>query len=172
MPYSSVLPKRIHARAFLRYLILICLTTAMPAFAAELAPVFTLPGRSQPVSLAALRGKVVYVDFWASWCTPCRKSFPWMNNLQKRYADQGLVIVAVNLDKSRELSDRFLSEVPAELTIAYDPEGKVASAYQVKGMPSSYLIDRDGRIHNSHIGFREETAGDMENTIQALLQQH
>jgi cytochrome c biogenesis protein CcmG, thiol:disulfide interchange protein DsbE len=172
MHYRSVLPKRIHARVFFRYLLLISLTTAMPVFAAELAPVFTLPGRGQPVSLAALRGKVVYVDFWASWCTPCRKSFPWMNSLQKRYADQGLVIVAVNLDKSHELSDRFLSEVPAELTIAYDPEGKVASAYQVKGMPSSYLIDRTGRIHTSHIGFREETAGEMETTIKDLLQQH
>jgi len=170
MQASTVLSKRITARPFLRYLLLISLATATPVFAAEQAQAFTLPGRDQPVSLTALRGKVVYVDFWASWCIPCRKSFPWMNSLQKRYADQGLVIVAVNLDKTRELSDHFLSEVPAELTIAYDPEGKVASAYKVKGMPSSYLIDRAGRIHSSHIGFREETAADMEVAIKALLQ--
>jgi thiol-disulfide isomerase/thioredoxin len=167
MHVRSVLPRR----SFLFYLLLFSLVTAAPVSAAEPAPVFTLPGRDQPVSLAALRGKVVYVDFWASWCVPCRKSFPWMNSLQKSYADQGLVIVAVNLDKSRELSDRFLSEVPSELTIAYDPEGKVASAYQVKGMPSSYLIDRAGRIHSSHIGFREESAAAMEATIKDLLQQ-
>jgi cytochrome c biogenesis protein CcmG, thiol:disulfide interchange protein DsbE len=172
MHFRSVLPRRITARSFLHHLLLISLATASPVFAAEPAPVFTLPGRDQPVSLAALHGKVVYVDFWASWCVPCRKSFPWMNSLQKRYADQGLVIVAVNLDKTRELSDRFLSEVPTALTIAYDPEGKVASAYQVKGMPSSYLIDRTGRIHSSHIGFREETANDMEAAIKDLLQQH
>jgi cytochrome c biogenesis protein CcmG, thiol:disulfide interchange protein DsbE len=172
MQASTVLPKRVSAPPFLRYLLLIGLATAAPVFAAELAPTFTLPGRNQPVSLAALHGKVVYVDFWASWCIPCRKSFPWMNSLQKRYANQGLVIVAVNLDKTRELSDRFLSEVPAEVTIAYDPEGKVASAYKVKGMPSSYLIDRAGRVHSSHVGFREETAGDMEATIKDLLQQH
>lgn len=172
MHFRNVFTGRVTTRSILRYLLLISLATTNPIFAAELAPEFSLPGRGQPVSLAALRGKVVYVDFWASWCAPCRKSFPWMNSLQKRYADQGLVIVAVNLDKSHELSDRFLSEVPAELTIAYDPEGKVASAYQVKGMPSSYLIDREGRIHNSHVGFREETAGDMETTIKDLLLQH
>jgi cytochrome c biogenesis protein CcmG, thiol:disulfide interchange protein DsbE len=171
MHLSTVLPKRITARSFLHYLLLISLATATPVFAADPAPEFTLPGRDQPVSLAALRGKVVYVDFWASWCAPCRKSFPWMNSMQKRYGDQGLVIVAVNLDKTHELSDRFLSEVPAELTIAYDPEGKVASAYKVKGMPSSYLIDRTGRIHSSHIGFREETASGMEAAIKDLLQQ-
>jgi cytochrome c biogenesis protein CcmG, thiol:disulfide interchange protein DsbE len=172
MHVRRVFTKRGVAWPFLRYLVLIGLTTVNPIFAAEPAPAFTLPGRDQPVSLAALRGKVVYVDFWASWCIPCRKSFPWMNSLQKRYANQGLVIVAVNLDKSRDLSDRFLTEVPAELTIAYDPEGTVASAYKVKGMPSSYLIDRAGRIHSSHVGFREETTGDMEATIKELLQQH
>jgi len=170
MHARRVFTRRTVTWPFLCYLFLIGLATANPVFAAEPAPEFTLPGRDQPVSLAALRGKVVYLDFWASWCTPCRKSFPWMNSMQKRYGDQGLVIVAVNLDKTRELSDRFLSEVPAELTIAYDPEGKVASAYKVKGMPSSYLIDREGRVHNSHIGFREETAADMETTIKTLLQ--
>jgi cytochrome c biogenesis protein CcmG, thiol:disulfide interchange protein DsbE len=172
MHARRILAKRAAARSFLFHFLLFSLVTAAPVFAAEPAPAFTLPGRDQPVSLAALHGKVVYVDFWASWCVPCRKSFPWMNSLQKRYADQGLVIVAVNLDKSRELSDRFLSEVPTELTIAYDPDGKTATAYQVKGMPSSYLIDRAGRIHSSHIGFREESAADMETAIKDLLQQH
>jgi thiol-disulfide isomerase/thioredoxin len=137
----------------------------------EPAPDFSLPGRGETVSLASLRGKVVYVDFWASWCGPCRKSFPWMNRMQSRYADQGLAIVAVNLDKSRELSDEFLKETPANFRVAYDPEGKAASAYRVKGMPSSYLIDREGRIRSSHIGFREENSASMEAAIQALVQQ-
>lgn len=141
------------------------------AVGAEPAPDFTLPGSSQPVSLSALRGKVVYVDFWASWCQPCRKSFPWMNSLQQRYRDQGLVVVGVNLDKSRELSDRFLHDVPAAFTVAYDPDGRAASAYHVKGMPSSYLIDRQGRIHSSHIGFRDDNTAPMEAAITSLLQQ-
>ena len=156
----------------LRFLLLAALVGGLPAEAGEPAPGFSLPGNNaQTVSLAALRGKVVYLDFWASWCQPCRQSFPWMNSMLKRHADKGLVIVAVNVDKSRELSDRFLKDMPAQFTIAYDPEGKVASAYKVKGMPSSYLIDRQGRLHSSHVGFRSENTAAMESAITSLLQQ-
>lgn len=154
----------------IRCYVLLGFLFAFPAAADNLAPDFSLPGRDQTVSLGALRGKVVYVDFWASWCQPCRQSFPWMNRLQKQYQQQGLVIVGINLDKSRELSDDFLKKIPADFTVAYDPEGKVASAYRVKGMPSSYLIDRQGRIQKTHIGYREETSGDMESAIRALLE--
>jgi peroxiredoxin len=94
-----------------------------------------------------------------------------MNDLQQRFGNQGLVVVAVNVDKSRELSDKFLQSVPAQFTIAYDPEGKTASAFHVKGMPSSYLIDRQGRIHSSHIGFRDDNTASMEAAITSLLQQ-
>jgi thiol-disulfide isomerase/thioredoxin len=154
--------------------LLLLLVTSIPysVYAAELAPDFTLPGRDQPIQLQSLRGKVVYVDFWASWCQPCRESFPWMNSLQKRYGDQGLVVIAVNLDKSRELSDKFLQQVPASFSIAYDPDGVVATAYHVKGMPSSYLIDRQGHIQNSHIGFRADSAEALEASIKTLVQQH
>lgn len=93
-----------------------------------------------------------------------------MNRLQKQYQQQGPVIVGINLDKSRELSDDFLKKIPADFTVAYDPEGKVASAYRVKGMPSSYLIDRQGRIQKTHVGYREESSGDMESAIRALLE--
>lgn len=157
---------------FLRYcglLLMMFLAGAAPAMADEIAPDFVLPGRDQPVSLSTLHGKVVYLDFWASWCTPCRKSFPWMNTMQQRYGDRGLVIVAVNLDKERALAERFLKETPARFTISFDPEGKVAAAYKVRGMPSSYLIDPQGRIRSSHIGFRETGADDLEKTIQSLL---
>ena len=91
--------------------------------------------------------------------------------MQKQYREQGLVVVGINLDKSRELSDDFLKKIPANFTLAYDPDGKMATAYRVKGMPSSYLIDRQGRIQKTHIGFREETIGDMESAIRALLEQ-
>ncbi len=90
--------------------------------------------------------------------------------MQKQYQDLGFVIVGINLDKSRELSDEFLKKIPADFTLAYDSKGKVATAYRVKGMPSSYLIDRQGRIQKTHIGFREETSGEMESAIRALLE--
>ena len=158
----------------LRFCLLLALVLpfAYSANAADLAPDFNLPGRGQPLKLQALRGKVVYVDFWASWCEPCRKSFPWLNSMQQRYGDQGLVVVAVNLDKSRELSDKFLEQVPASFNIAYDPEGAVATAYHVNGMPSSYLIDRQGHIQSSHIGFRTDKADALEASIKTLIQQH
>jgi len=159
-------PSAAHVRRYLLFGFLFVL----PAAADYVVPDFSLPGRDQTVSLGALRGKVVYVDFWASWCQPCRQSFPWMNRLQKRYQEQGLVVVGINLDKSRELSDDFLKKTPADFIVAYDPEGKVASAYRVKGMPSSYLIDRQGRIQKTHIGFREETSADVESAIRALLE--
>src|SRR5436190_21459373 len=86
---------------------------------APVAPAFTLPGLKGDVTLESLRGKAVLVDFWASWCGPCRQSFPWMNDLQRKYGDKGLAIVAVNLDKDREFASSFLAEVPASFTVAF-----------------------------------------------------
>ncbi|MDX1824805.1 MAG: TlpA disulfide reductase family protein [Thiohalomonadales bacterium] len=137
---------------------------------AEPAPDFQLPTKTEPVSLQSLEGQVVYLDFWASWCKPCRQSFPWMNAMQAKYHAKGLRVVAVNVDSDSEQVKRFLSRYPAEFVVAYDPQGKIASQYQVKGMPSSYLIDRQGNIHASHIGFRDEDKTAIENQINRLLQ--
>lgn len=145
------------------------LTFATPVFAADPAPDFKLPSAKGMVELSKLKGKVVYVDFWASWCTPCRKSFPWMNELHKKYKDQGLEVVAVNLDKSREPIDEFLAKIPADFTIAYDPSGGAATTYKVSGMPSSYLIDRNGQLQVAHIGFRDKDKVTMESKIKELL---
>jgi cytochrome c biogenesis protein CcmG/thiol:disulfide interchange protein DsbE len=139
-----------------------------PLWAAD-APDFSLPATDGTVKLADLKGQVVYLDFWASWCSPCRKSFPWMNEMQRRYRARGLTVVAVNLDKDRALAQQFLAAMHPMFTIAYDPEGKVASRYDVQAMPSSYLIDRSGRVVSRHLGFREDDKAAMEQTIRALL---
>jgi thiol-disulfide isomerase/thioredoxin len=123
------------------------------------------------VSLAPLRGRVVYVDFWASWCTPCRRSFPWMNEMQARYAKDGLVIVGVNVDKRPADAERFLRDTPASFTIAFDGEGKAPAAYDVKAMPSSFLIDRHGIVAVVEEGFHDEHLNDLEARIRALLAQ-
>ncbi len=141
------------------------------AQAQEPAPGFSLEGIAQQVKLEEYRGKVVYLDFWASWCTPCRKSFPWMNEIKQRYADQGLEIIAINLDKERKDSEAFLAATQPSFTIAFDPEGTTAVRYQVMGMPSSYLIDRNGQLHNSHIGFRDKDKAALEQQLKGLLQQ-
>jgi peroxiredoxin len=148
---------------------LLCLAFLAPAWANEAAPEFSLPTDQGEISLDALHGQVVYLDFWASWCVPCRKSFPWMNEMTARYKDLGFRIIAVNMDTDRSLIERFLEKYPADFTIAYNPEGDVAESYRVQGMPSSYLIDRQGTIHSTHVGFRDSEKAGIEAEIRALL---
>ena len=139
------------------------------AIAAETAPDFALPTNAGTLTLAELKGKVVYLDFWASWCPPCRNSFPWMNEMTHRYNRQGLAVVAVNLDKDRELAARFLNEVPANFIVAYDQKGSVADDYHVPGMPSSFIIGRNGNIQSTHIGFRNEDTPELEASLRTAL---
>jgi cytochrome c biogenesis protein CcmG, thiol:disulfide interchange protein DsbE len=103
--------------------------------------------------LRELRGKVVLLDFWASWCGPCRESFPWMNDLQRRHG-KDLVVLAVNVDRDRKLAEQFLAITPADFRLAYDPNGELATQFNVTGMPMSFVIDRHGRIRHAHRGFR------------------
>jgi thiol-disulfide isomerase/thioredoxin len=135
------------------------------------APGFVLPGDRGAVSLDSLRGKVVYLDFWASWCGPCKKSFPWMNSLQKRHAADGLHVVAINLDEKREDAAAFLAKVPANFTIVYDPAGATAKAYKIKGMPSSALIGRDGQLLWLHTGFNEANMAQLEAEVRTALRE-
>ncbi len=151
---------------------LLCLCTG-PLAAAEagsVAPVFSLPSvKGETLALTALRGKVVYVDFWASWCGPCRRSFPWMNEMQQKYAAKGFTVVAINVDKKRADADRFLAQVPANFPVVFDEAGATPAAYAVKGMPSSYLIDARGHVTYVERGFQDESKAGLEARIVALL---
>lgn len=139
------------------------------AMAQTAAPDFILPGDAGQVILSEQRGKVIYLDFWASWCPPCRESFPWMNAMQEKYGERGLKIIAVNLDKDRNDAKSFNAAANSLFTIVYDPEGATAEQYGVMGMPSSYLIDRDGQLQGTHIGFREKDKAKLEQKIIQLL---
>ena len=154
--------------------IVFCLAASAAASAWSLeagspSPELNLPGRTDAVNLAGMKGKVVYVDFWASWCGPCRQSFPFMNDLQAKYKAQGFEIVAVNLDARRDDADKFLNEVPAQFTVAFDAKGDSAKRFEVRGMPSSYLIGRDGRIVAGHKGFKDEDRREVESGIASAL---
>lgn len=133
------------------------------------APELELPGLKDAINLAKLKGKVVYVDFWASWCGPCKQSFPFMNDLQSRYGGGGLEIVAINLDARRDDAERFLAEVPARFTLAFDPKGESARRFEVKAMPSSVLIGRDGKVVAAHKGFKEGDRKELEERIAQLV---
>ncbi len=144
----------------------------LPALAVEQgndAPEFDVAGQTTNVKLSTYRGKLVYLDFWASWCGPCKKSFPWMNDMQKRYGSQGLQVVAVNLDAKRTDALEFLSIVPVNFMVGFDPAGAVARSYGVKGMPSSVLITPDGHVIAMHEGFNDGDKTELENRIRTNL---
>jgi thiol-disulfide isomerase/thioredoxin len=135
------------------------------------APPLALPdAKGATVSLADLKGKVVYVDFWASWCAPCRRSFPWMGEMQAKYGAQGLVVLAVNVDRKRADADRFLATTPGAFTIVFDPSGATPTAWNVKGMPTSYLVDRRGRVVHVDAGFRDDMKPALEAKLKAALE--
>lgn len=135
------------------------------------APGFALPaGDGKTLNLSDYKGKVVYLDFWASWCGPCRKSFAWMNEAQAKYGAQGLQIVGVNLDQKNEDARSFLKDMPAKFAVAFDQSGKVPGSFGLKGMPTSYLIGRDGKVIAEHIGFKEADRAALESKIQLALE--
>lgn len=156
-------------RLFLPVLLAIA-ASAIAAAPGSPAPGLSLPAASgEAVDIGKLRGKVVYVDFWASWCGPCKRSFPWMNEMNRKYADKGLAIVAVNVDKKRADAERFLAVTPAQFTVVYDHAGATPAAWQVKAMPTSYLVDASGKVVFVESGFRDEHKDDVEQRIRAAL---
>ena len=136
---------------------------------AQQAPAFSLAGDNGKIHLKQYRDKIVYVDFWASWCKPCRESFAFMNEMQRKYASKGLQIIAINLDEQRSAASAFLSKYPAEFNIAYDPQAKTPAAYGVKVMPTSYLLDRKGNIIFTHKGFKHNQTDELEQRIAQAL---
>jgi cytochrome c biogenesis protein CcmG, thiol:disulfide interchange protein DsbE len=135
----------------------ICLTAFVPVYAAS------------SLDLTSLGGRVVYLDFWASWCGPCRQSFPWMETLKSTYGAQGLEIITVNLDGDRADADKFLKQFHPTFDVRFDPKGKLAEFYKVQGMPSSVLIDRHGVTRFTHVGFRPVDGPVYEAQVRQLL---
>ena len=115
-------------------------------------------------------GHVVYLDFWASWCTPCRRSFPWMNEMQKKYGDKNFRVVSVNVDSDPKLAQEFLAKIPADFSVLYDPNGNLASEMKLKGMPSSFIINAKGIVVSAHVGFNDKKKVRYEQEINHLLQ--
>jgi len=124
---------------------------------------------SHPLDLGELRGTVLYVDFWASWCTPCAKAFPFMNQLDRELKHQGLRVVAVNLDEERSDAEKFLARHSANFTVVTDRKFQCAKGFDVQAMPSSYLVDRAGIIRHVHLGFRSSDSEQIRRLVKQLL---
>lgn len=123
------------------------------------------------LDLTQYKNKVIYLDFWASWCGPCRKSFPWLNEMHAKYQDKGLVIIAVNLDRDIKSANRFLEAFPADFLLYSDPKGVQATNYKIVGMPSSYLFSGTGELQTQHVGFKKSAQDSYEASIVKLLEQ-
>lgn len=125
----------------------------------------------ESVDLTQYKNRIVYLDFWASWCGPCKKSFPWLNEMQEKYRDRGLVIIAINLDRDKQRAEQFLTKIPAQFLLYSDPTGELGRKYQLQGMPSSYIFDGDGKLAEKHVGFKQSDTDLYERNIVKLLDQ-
>jgi len=143
----------------------------LPADPGKEAPGFQLTAlkTGQVMSLAEFRGKVIYLDFWASWCGPCRKSLPLYEKMKSEFSPEKFQIVAINLDENRDDAVRFLDKHPVSYTVLLDPAGTAASLWQVRAMPTSFLLDIDGRVVQSWAGFYPSHLGEIEDAIRSTL---
>jgi cytochrome c biogenesis protein CcmG, thiol:disulfide interchange protein DsbE len=134
------------------------------------APEFDIAGQTGKLKLSDFKGQYVYLDFWASWCGPCRQSFPWMNAMHEKLGPKGLKVVAISVDKKQEDAKQFLVETPAKFLIGYDTAGDTPRAYGVKGMPTSLLIGPDGKVLFTHVSFKESDKAEVEQKIAKAMQ--
>jgi len=142
--------------------------------ASQISVAGTLPTlqAADEFDIQTYRGQLVYLDFWASWCPPCRTSIPWLNRMQAKYRDQGLVIIGINNDDNLAERQAFLQQVPIDFKLVADPQRLLAKRYRTTGLPYSLLIAPDGRIVGTHHGFAKEQQPQLEHVIKRTLHRY
>lgn len=123
------------------------------------------------LDLAAWRGKVLYVDFWASWCAPCRQAFPFMAGLLQRHAGEGLAVVTINQDRQRAAGEAFLRQLDAHLPVIWDADGALGQAWRINAMPTTLVFDRKGTLRLRREGFQPQDLAATRVTVEALLRE-
>ena len=164
--------RRIVSIAFTLGVMAVAMPSIMAAVSKPTPNVAVQAANGAAVRLGDYKGKVVLIDFWASWCPPCKTSFPALDLLYRAYQEKGLEVLAVNLDERRQDADAFLGAHPHRLTVLYDPKGVSPQAFGVKGMPSSFLIDRAGNIRFTHMGYSGNVDDSYRQEIAQLLSEH
>jgi peroxiredoxin len=145
---------------------------AVPVLAAvpKVAPDITLTALSgESIRIADLKGQVVLLDFWASWCIPCRRSFPEVDALHRELKPKGLTVIAVNVDEQQKNAYTFLEKYPHTMTVAFDPKGTAAQAFDLQAMPSSMIVDRRGRVRFTHEGYTDKTISQFRSEVLQLI---
>ena len=136
------------------------------------APDFSLPGKAgEMVSLSKLKGQVVMLNFWASWCGPCRTEMPLMDQIYKKYSAAGFTLLGVNVDTDSADAQKFLAQVPVSFPVAYDRENKVTKQYEVAAMPSTVFIDRKGKVRALHRGYKPGDENEYLSEIRSLIRE-
>jgi peroxiredoxin len=139
---------------------------------ASIAPSFSLPSRAgDTVSLGQLKGKVVMLNFWASWCGPCRQEMPLLDQMHKRYSSLGFTLIGVNVEANTKDAERWLQDTPVSFPVLFDRDSKVSKAYDVSAMPSTVFIDRKGNLRYLHRGYKPGDESEYLNQIRALLKE-
>lgn len=131
-------------------------------------PLTSLEG-GKGYDLQQLKGKVIYIDFWASWCASCAKSFPYLNQLHEAYKDKGLQVIGINMDESGQDAKAFLNNHAAQFSVAADASKQCAANFAMEAMPATYLIDKKGFIRHVHLGFRAGETADLQQKVEQLL---
>jgi len=161
--------------AMLPALLLVTLALVLPTWAgvAEVpAPGFTLQSSDgKPVSLAQFKGDVVMINFWASWCGPCRQEMPLLNDIYKQYEAMGFTLLGVNVEPHASAANAWLKKTPVSYPILYDPNSQVSQLYQVQAMPTTVIIDRKGIVRFVHSGYLPGDENQYMNSIRALIVQ-
>ncbi|MEM9058096.1 MAG: TlpA disulfide reductase family protein [Pseudomonadota bacterium] len=145
---------------------------ATPAVAEDSAPDFTLKSRDgSNLRLSELRGQVVMINFWASWCGPCRQEMPLLDELYQQYEPLGFTLLGVNVEQDVADAERLLKDAPVSFPVLYDPDNAVTKAYDVVAMPSTILVDRDGNMRYVHHGYKPGYEDDYQTQIRELVRE-
>ena len=162
------------SKALVLALNLLLAGTACAVAEGDMAPEFVLPvmGGGSTKSLADSHGKVRYIDFWASWCPPCRVSVPEIVALQQELGGSRFAVIAINVDERTDDALKFLERYPMNYEVLSDPRGATAAAYALPGMPTSFVVDPEGRVTLVHVGFRRGDMKAIRAHIVELLERH
>lgn len=166
--------RRLNMNRFARVAALLAVfaVSSLAGASAQMAPDFSLPTRAgDAVSLTKLRGQVVMINFWASWCGPCRQEMPLLEQMYQKYGRLGFTLVGVNVDEKPADAERLLSKVAVSFPVALDSKSEVSKLYNVQAMPSSIFIDRKGTVRYLHPGYRPGDEAKYQEQIRALLKE-